>query len=163
LKIDGVSFIKNIKTNDNGLLSYKYADGSKHSRKYDKNGRVTKLIYPNYTEKVNYNKVSNITAITSDNMKKIFDYDNLDRLTSYRHNANDWQNFAYDGNGNRLNQGQENNSSKRFTYAENSNILNSMVETNSTDSKEIDFEYDETGNIVKDDKHTYAYETFRVR
>ena len=104
LKIDGVPFIKNIKTNDNGLLSYEYADGSKHRREYDKNGRVTKLIYPNYSEKVNYNKVSNITAITSDSMKKMFDYDNLDRLTSYRHNANDWQNFAYDGNGNRLNQ-----------------------------------------------------------
>jgi len=37
--------------------------------------------------------------------------------------------------------------------------LNSMVESNSTDSKEIAFEYDETGNIVKDDKHTYSYDS----
>jgi RHS repeat-associated protein len=159
LKIDGVAFISNIKTNDNGLLSYEYADGSKYTRTYDSNGRVTKLNYPNYTEKVNYNVVSNITAITADSMKRIFDYNNLDRLTSYRHNANDFQNFTYDGNGNRLNQSQENNTSKLFTYAENSNTLNSMVETNSTSTKEIAYEYDATGNIVKDDKHYYSYDS----
>jgi RHS repeat-associated protein len=159
MSIDGVPFISNIKTNDNGLLSYEYADGSKHTRTYDSNGRVTQLNYPNYTEKVNYNVVSNITAITADSIKRIFDYDNLDRLTSYRHNANDFQNFTYDGNGNRLNQSQENNTSKLFTYAENSNTLNSMVETNSTSTKEIVYEYDQTGNIVKDDKHYYSYDS----
>ena len=52
ISIDGVPFIKNIKTNDNGLLSYEYNDGSKHTRTYDTNGRVTKLSYPNYTEEV---------------------------------------------------------------------------------------------------------------
>jgi RHS repeat-associated protein len=159
LKIDGVAFISNIKTNDNGLLSYEYADGSKHTREYDENGRVTKLIYPNYTEKVNYNKVSNITNIKSDAISRAFGYDNLDRLTSYDQNATDFQRFVYDGNGNRLSQNQEANNTKRFSYFVNSNILNSMVESNSTDSKEIAFEYDETGNIVKDDKHTYSYDS----
>ncbi len=40
ISIDGTPFIKNIKTNDNGLQSYEYADGSKHTRAYDTNGRV---------------------------------------------------------------------------------------------------------------------------
>ena len=62
MSIDGVPFISNIKTNDNGLQSYEYADGSKHTRAYDTNGRVTKLSYPNYTEEVNYNPVSNISS-----------------------------------------------------------------------------------------------------
>jgi len=44
MSIDGVPLITNIKTNEDGLLSYEYADGSKHTR-------ITKLSYlipPNY-------------------------------------------------------------------------------------------------------------------
>ena len=159
LSIDGTPFIKNIKTNDNGLLSYEYADGSKHTREYDTNGRVTKLNYPNYTEEVNYNQVSNITSIKSDAISRAFRYDNLDRLTSYEQNATDFQNFVYDANGNRVNQSQDNNESKLFTYASNSNILNSIKESNTTDTKDINYEYDKTGNIIKDDKHTYSYDS----
>jgi len=158
LNIDGVPFISDIKTNDNGLLSYTYADGTKHTRTYDENGRVKELFYPNYTEKVNYNKVSNITNIQSDAMSRAFGYDNLDRLTSYEQNATDFQNFAYDANGNRLSQSQEENSSKTFDYLANSNILNTIQETKGTDTKEISYEYDATGNIIKDDKHTYSYD-----
>ena len=40
ISIDGTPFIKNIKTNDNGLQSYEYADGSKHTRAYDTSRRV---------------------------------------------------------------------------------------------------------------------------
>jgi len=40
ISIDGTPFIKNIKTNDNGLQSYESADGSKYTRTYDTNGRV---------------------------------------------------------------------------------------------------------------------------
>ncbi len=159
MSIDGVPFISNIKTNDNGLLSYEYADGTKHTRAYDTNGRVTKLSYPNYTEEVNYNPVSNITNVKADNISRAFGYDNLDRLTSYEQNATDFQNFVYDANGNRLNQNQENNNTSIFTYAQNSNILNSMVESNTTESKTINYEYDATGNIIKDDKHTYTYDS----
>jgi RHS repeat-associated protein len=158
LNIDGVPFISDIKTNDNGLLSYTYADGTKHTRTYDENGRVKELSYPNYTEKVNYNKVSNITNIQSDAMSRAFGYDNLDRLTSYEHNATDFQNFAYDANGNRLSQSQEANNSKTFTYLANSNTLENIVELNSTDSSNINYEYDATGNIIKDDKHSYSYD-----
>jgi len=112
-----------------------------------------------YNSLLLYNVVSNITAITADSIKRIFDYDNLDRLTSYEQNATDFQNFVYDANGNRLNQNQENNSTSIFTYALNSNILNSMVESNTTESKTINYEYDATGNIIKDDKHTYTYDS----
>ena len=156
--IDGVPFISDIKTNDNGLLSYTYADGSEHTRTYDANGRVTKLSYPNYTEKVNYNQISNITNIQSDAMSRAFGYDNLDRLTSYDQNDTDFQRFEYDANGNRLAQSQEANSSKTFDYLTNSNILNSIQESNGTDTTEISYEYDATGNIIKDDKHTYSYD-----
>jgi len=34
-----------------------------------------------------------------------------------------------------------------------------MVESNTTDSKTINYEYDKTGNIIKDDKHTYTYDS----
>jgi len=158
ISIDGIPFISNIKTNNNGLLSYTYADDTKHTRTYDENGRVKELNYPNYTEKVNYNKVSNITNIQSDAMSREFGYDNLDRLTSYEQNATDFQNFAYDANGNRLSQSQEENSSKTFDYLANSNILNSIQDSNGTDTTEISYEYDATGNIIKDDKHTYSYD-----
>ncbi len=77
ITVDGVPFISNIETNDNGLLSYEYSDGSKHTREYDTNGRVTKLSYPNYTEEVNYNVVSNITKIKADTISRTFGYDNL--------------------------------------------------------------------------------------
>ena len=139
------------------VQSYEYADGTKHTRTYDTNGRVTKLSYPNYIEKVDYNVVSNITNVKSDAISRTFGYDNINRLTSYEQNATDFQNFVYDANGNRLNQEQENNSTSIFTYAQNSNILNSMVESNTTESKTINYEYDATGNIIKDDKHTYTY------
>jgi len=46
--------MKNIKTNDNGLLSYEYADGSKHTREYDTNGRVTKLTYTKQIKQKNH-------------------------------------------------------------------------------------------------------------
>ena len=159
ISIDGVPFIKNIKTNDNGLLSYEYNDGSKHTRTYDTNGRVTKLSYPNYTEEVDYNVVSNITKIKADTISRTFGYDNLDRLTSYEQNATDFQKFVYDANGNRLNQNQENNLTKLFSYRPNSNILNSIKESNTTDTTNISYEYDATGNIIKDDKHTYTYDS----
>ncbi len=159
MSIDGVPFISNIKTNDNGLQSYEYADGTKHTRAYDTNGRVTKLSYPNYTEEVNYNPVSNITNVKADNISRAFGYDNLDRLTSYEQNATDFQNFVYDANGNRLTQNQENNLTKQFTYRANSNILNGIKESNTTNTKEIAYEYDKTGNIIKDDKHTYSYDS----
>jgi RHS repeat-associated protein len=159
MSIDGVPFISNIETNDNGLQGYEYADGTKHTREYDSNGRVTQFNYPNYTEEVNYNVVSNIINIKSDAINRAFGYDNLDRLTSYEQNATDFQNFVYDGNGNRLNQDQENNETKVFTYAQNSNILNSIAESNSTDTTNISYEYDATGNIIKDDKHVYTYDS----
>ena len=84
---------------------------------------------------------------------------NENGLQSYEKNATDFQNFVYDANGNRLNQEQENNKTKLFTYALNSNILNSIKESNTTDSKTINYEYDKTGNIIKDDKHTYTYDS----
>ena len=37
--------------------------------------------------------------------------------------------------------------------------MNSIQESNTTDSKTINYEYDATGNIVKDDKHTYTYDS----
>ena len=42
IAIDGVPFIKDIRTNDNGLLSYTYADGSKHIKEYDTTGNIIK-------------------------------------------------------------------------------------------------------------------------
>ena len=165
ITVDGTPFIANIKTNDNGLLSYEYADGSKHTREYDTNGRVTKLSYPNYTEEVNYNVVSNITKIKADSISRAFGYDNLDRLTSYEQNATEFQNFVYDANGNRLTQNQETNKTRRFTYTENSNTLTGIkyyhkVDENTTDvTKEINYKYDKTGNIIQDEKHTYTYDS----
>jgi RHS repeat-associated protein len=108
---------------------------------------------------VNYNVVSNITNIKSDIISRAFGYDNLDRLTSYDQNATDFQNFVYDANGNRLNQDQENNETKVFSYALNSNILNGIEESNATDTTNISYEYDKTGNIIKDDKHVYTYDS----
>jgi YD repeat-containing protein len=134
MSIDGKPFISDIKTNDNGLLSYDYADGSKHTRTYDSNGRLTKLSYPNYTETVKYNQVSNITNIKSDYISRAFGYDNLDRLTSYEQNATDFQNFAYDANGNRLNQEQENNENSLNppNHRDNGRTNNSSAEANPT-------------------------------
>ena len=106
------------------MVSYKYADDTTHTRVYDTNRRVIKLIYPNYTEVVNYNKVNNITSIQSDMVRKAFGFDKLDRLTHYDDNTTkEYQNFAYDANGNRLSQNQEVNRTRRFSYIANSNTL----------------------------------------
>jgi len=48
MSIDGVPFITNIKTNDNGLQSYEYADGSKHTRTYDNFKGEDKPYYINH-------------------------------------------------------------------------------------------------------------------
>jgi len=136
LNIDGNPFISDIKTSDNGLLSYIYADR-----------RVRELNYPNYTEKVTYDNMSNITKIEFDNSIDIdFGYDKNNRLLSY------------DGNGNRVTQNQELNSSKKFNYLANTNILTAINESNGIDTTKISYEYDVTGNIIKNDKHTYKYD-----
>ena len=100
--LDGTPFITDIKTNQLGLNGYRYSDGSKHKREYDTNGRVVKLIYPNYTENINYNRVDNITTIKTNNQTKNFDYDLMDRLIKYDLNSSEYQRFSYDANGNRL-------------------------------------------------------------
>ena len=159
LNIDGVPFISDIQTNDNGLLSYTYSNGTKHIREYDSNGRVKTLTYPNYIEKITYDKMSNITKLELDSFIDIdFGYDENNRLLSYEQNETDYQYFSYDGNGNRVTQNQEFNSSKKFDYVENTNILTAINESNGTDSTKISYEYDVIGNIIKDDKHIYIYD-----
>ncbi len=164
ISIDGNPFIADIQTNQNGLVSYTYADGTTHTREYDTNGRVTKLIYPNYTEVVNYNAVSNITSITADEKTKQFDYDLVDRLTSYEQNATAYQHFTYDANGNRLTQNQETNKTRRFSYLDNTNTLegikyyHTLDENTTTITKDINYTYDKTGNIISDGTHTYTYD-----
>jgi len=154
--------------NQRFTTSYSYDEHDRMTSKTYPSGKVVGYVYDDKGElmslnidgvpKVNYNKVSNITNIQSDAISRAFGYDNLDRLTSYEQNATDFQNFAYDANGNRLSQSQEENSSKTFDYLANSNILNTIQETKGTDTKEISYEYDATGNIIKDDKHTYSYD-----
>jgi RHS repeat-associated protein len=178
ISIDGSPYITDIKTNQNGLVSYTYADSSTHTREYDTNGRVTKLIYPNYTEEVNYNKVSNITSITADSKTKTYNYDLIDRLTSYDSNATDYQRFTYDANGNRLilrGLTSDNNASallsvgltpvENYTYTDNTNTLTGIkyyhtIDENTTNiTKDINYTYDATGNIVDDGTHTYTYDS----
>ena len=165
ISIDGNDYITNIQTNQNGLLSYTYADSTTHTREYDTNGRVTKLIYPDYTEVVNYNEVSNITSITADETTKTFDYDLVDRLTSYDNNTTDYQRFTYDANGNRLTQNQETNKTRRFTYTDNTNTLTGIkyyhtIDENTTNiTKDINYTYDKTGNIINDGTHIYTYDS----
>jgi len=165
LSIDGTLYISDIKNNQNGLLSYTYADGSKHSRVYDANGRLERLIYPNYTEEVGYNVVNNITNISNNDNNQTFNYDVLNRLINYRNLTDgEYQNFGYDGNGNRLTQNQEVNRTRGFSYMVNSNLLQNIkyyhrVDENRTEiTKDINYTYDKMGNIIKDDKHTYNYD-----
>ena len=164
ISIDGTPFITDIQTNQNGLTSYTYTDGTTHTRAYDTNGRVTKLIYPDYTEAVNYNEVSNITSITADDKTKQFDYDLVDRLTSYEQNTTEYQHFTYDANGNRLSQNQETNKTRRFSYLDNTNTLegikyyHTLDENTTTITKDINYTYDATGNIVNNGTHTYTYD-----
>ena len=165
ISIDGVPYISNIKNNQNGLLSYTYADDSKHERVYDANGRVPKLIYPNYTENVEYNAVNNITAIGSNESNQSFTYDLLNRLKNFRNiTSGAYQNFSYDANGNRLTQNQETNRTRRFTYSENTNTLTGIkyyhrVDENTTNiTQELLYSYDNMGNLVKDQEHEYTYD-----
>jgi len=112
-----------------------------------------------------YNKVNNITSIQSDMVRKAFGFDKLDRLTHYEDNStNEYQNFSYDANGNRLTQNQEVNQTRRFSYIANSNILTAIkyyhtIDENTTNvTKDINYTYDKTGNIIADEKHTYSYD-----
>ena len=166
ISIDGIAYISDIQNNQNGLLSYTYADDSKHERVYDANGKVRKLIYPNYTENVDYNVVNNITAIGSNESNQSFTYDVLNRLTNYKNQSNsEYQNFTYDGNGNRLTQNQETNRTRRFNYIENTNTLTGIkyfhrVDENRTNlTKELVYSYDKMGNLIQDEKHTYTYDS----
>jgi RHS repeat-associated protein len=166
MALDGVAQISDIKNNQNGLLGYSYADGTKHERNYDANGRVTKLSYPKYIENVDYNVVNNITAIGSNESNQTFNYDVLSRLVNFRNRtSSDYQNFTYDANGNRLTQNQETNKTRRFTYSENTNTLTGIkyyhrVDENTTNvTKELLYSYDDMGNLVKDKQHDYTYDT----
>ena len=166
ISIDGVPYISDIKNNQNGLLNYTYADDSKHKRVYDANGRVKKLIYPNYTENVDYNVVNNITAIGSNESNQTFTYDVLNRLTNYKNKSNsEYQNFTYDGNGNRVTQNQETNRTRRFNYTENTNTLTGIkyfhrVDENTSNlTKELVYSYDVMGNLILDEKHAYSYDS----
>jgi len=112
-----------------------------------------------------YNKVNNIISIQSDMVRKAFGFDKLDRLTHYDDNTTkEYQNFAYDANGNRLTQNQEVNRTRRFSYIANSNTLTGIkyyhtIDENTTEmTKDINYTYDKTGNIVKDEKHSYSYD-----
>ena len=165
IALDGVAQISDIKNNQNGLLGYSYADGTKHERTYDANGRVTKLSYPKYIENLDYNAVNNITAIGSTESNQTFNYDVLNRLVNFRNRtSSDYQNFSYDANGNRLTQNQETNKTRRFTYTENTNTLTGIkyyhtVDENTTNvTKELLYSYDKMGNLLKDEEHEYRYD-----
>jgi len=112
----------------------------------------TKLIYPNYTEEINYSKVSNITSITADDKTKTFDYDAIDRLISYDLNITEYQRFSYDDNGNRLSLVEDENTT--YTYKDKTNIL----EKSENPDINTTYTYDETGNIIGDGTHTYTYD-----
>jgi len=68
----------------------------------------------------------------------------------------------YDTNGNRLTQNQEVNQTRRFSYISNSNTLTGIkyyhtIDENTTNvTKDINYTYDATGNIIQDEKHTYS-------
>ena len=164
ISIDGTPFITDIKTNQLGLIEYTYSDGSKHKREYDTNGRVVKLIYPNYTENINYNKVDDITTIKTNNKTKNFDYDLMDRLIKYDLNQSEYQRFSYDANGNRLSLNQEINKTISYTIKPNTNILQTIkhikyLDNNQTQIEQtINYTYDKLGNIISDGNHTYSYD-----
>ncbi len=122
--------------------------------------------------------MSNITSITADDVNKTFDYDLVDRVTSYDSNATDYQRFTYDANGNRLTlRGltSDNNASAllsagltpsvAYRYTDNTNILEGVkyyhrVDENTTQTeKEIQYTYDSIGNIINDGTHTYTYDS----
>ena len=109
--------------------------------------------------------VNNITVIGSNESNQTFNYDVLSRLVNFRNKTTaNYQNFGYDGNGNRLTQNQEINRSREFTYADNTNMLANikhyhMIDENTTEiTKDINYTYDKMGNIIKDEKHTYGYD-----
>jgi len=176
LSIDGQIFIQNIVRNSNGIVSYTFADGSKHERLYDTNGRITKMIYPSYSEEMSYDKVSNITAINAQR----FGYDALDRLTNYSE-GNETQDFAYDGNANRMalkeitssviandseaiprlprDNVSRSDTNTSYTYKTNSNTLLKYLQTaKDKPAVEVNLAYDANGNLLKDAKHSYTYD-----
>jgi RHS repeat-associated protein len=155
LNLNGETLLSNIVLKNGTIDSYTYVDGSRHTREYDLNERVTKLIYPHYTEVLSYDEVGSITSIITDNEEKQYTYDILNRLSTYDKNVTAYQYFTYDENGNRLSMQQAIDDMTNYIYQANTNILSSLHNSMKGDTNYI---YDDAGNIVEDGKHTYTYD-----
>ena len=155
LSLEGETLLSNIALKNGTIDAYTYADGSRHTREYDQNERVTKLIYPQYTEVLGYDEVGSITSIITDNDEKKYAYDTLNRLSIYDKNATAYQYFTYDENGNRLSMQQAIEGMTNYIYQANTNILSSLHNSAAGDTNYI---YDDAGNIVEDGRHTYTYD-----
>ena len=155
INLDGVTLLQNIKLKNGSITSYGYVDGGKHTREYDLNERLIKLSYPAYVEELDYDEVSNIISIVTDKNENQYNYDMLNRLTTYDNNATDYQYFTYDENGNRLSMQKAIDNMTNYIYQANTNILESLHNNKEGDSNYI---YDDSGNIINDGSHTYGYD-----
>lgn len=155
LSIDGETFLSDIHIKNGQIDRYRYADGTEYTRDYNLNERVTKLNYPDYSEVISYDELSNIVSIYEDDTSKMFTYDIVNRLITYDINDTSHTDFEYDANGNRMTMHNADNEMTNYLYMVNSNILQSLQ---STTGDNVSYSYDESGNIIDDGQHTYHYD-----
>jgi RHS repeat-associated protein len=116
------------------------------SFEYDNLNRIVKAKYPTYSEELFYDNAGNRARRVSEGLEELYQYDERNRLVQKTENQ--------------LEKGARNTVANN-NVNENSNIsANRNIGINNNVSEIINYEYDNQGNLLKDNNITYTYDAF---
>ena len=133
-----------------GVQSWRWRDGTLHSRSYDLDGRLASYPLGNQSVVLSYDRAGRLIQ-QSGALAKQFDYDRLDRLTGTISLIN--QLFGYDANGNRESLTQDG----ALSDYDNASNGNRILGISGSDNRV--YQYDAAGNTLSDGLRTYEYNT----
>ena len=133
-----------------GVQSWRWRDGTLHSRSYDLDGRLASYPLGNQSVVLSYDRAGRLIQ-QNGALAKQFDYDRLDRLTGTTSLIN--QLFGYDANGNRESLTQDG----ALSDYDNASTSNRILGINGSDNRV--YQYDAAGNTLSDGLRTYEYNT----
>ena len=151
--LEGKALVKNAYTYDgNGNRLEKQQLNGTTSYQYDDLNRLTKVMYPNYSEELYYDQVGNRSKRIASGIEELYNYDVRNRLTSLTMNSESGSKtiqYAYDNQGNLLVDDKARYTYDGFNRTEKVETFDGNVQINHYDAEGLRHEIEENGKLVQ--------------
>ena len=151
--LEGKALVKNAYTYDgNGNRLEKQQLNGTTSYQYDDLNRLTKVMYPNYSEELYYDQVGNRSKRIASGIEELYNYDVRNRLTSLTTNSESGSKtiqYAYDNQGNLLVDDKARYTYDGFNRTEKVETFDGNVQINHYDAEGLRHEIEENGKLVQ--------------